>query len=153
MRVCKANLHNASCRQSSLQSMSSLQMGGVPPLLGAKYRYTAASGLLRYFGLAEPASKATILNCVGFGWHKELRRGHAVALRFSARPLRLGKRRTICMAPEKADVIIKVELSRHNIGLQQCQRNSLACLPFCSLRSMSKYINPMTVLSAAGRSR
>ena len=141
MRVCKANLHNASCRQSSLQSMSSLQMGGVPPLLGAKYRYTAASGLLRYFGLAEPASKAIMLSCVGFGWHKELRRGHAVALRLSVVPLRLGKRRTICMAPEAADVIIKVELLQHNIGLQQCQRHSPACLPFCSLRSMSEHLN------------
>ena len=60
---------------------------------------------------------------------------------------------TICMAPEAADVIIKVELLQHNIGLQQCQRHSPACLPFCSLRSMSEHLNSLTVLSAAGRSR
>ena len=76
-----------------------------------------------------------------------------MAFRLSAMPWRLSKRRTTCMGPEAADVVIKVGLSRHITAVQQCQGDSLACLLFSTKRSMSMHIYLIIMFSAAGRSK
>ena len=75
-----------------------------------------------------------------------------MAFRLPAMPFRLSKRQTICMGPEAADVIIKVDSYWYITVVQQCRRHLLTCLPFCSKTSMSMHFW-VIIFSAAGMSK